>query len=58
METTSNKWFWPVIGIIVLITIAAIIYCNKKEKSIVSPSDPSDDLGVIDQIPSLQNVIS
>lgn len=44
METINQipKWFWIALGIIVLATIASIMYCNSRSKQIAS--DVSDSL--------------
>jgi len=55
------KWFWVVLGVIVIAVIAGIMYYNNKNKiattedKIATTEDES--LTVIDQIPSLTNIL-
>lgn len=63
MEPTPAfpKWFWISIGVIILATIIAVIYCNRKAKQVVStlPVNSTDNSAtVIDEVDSLNNILS
>lgn len=69
MEPTTSlpKWFWISLLVIALVTIVAIMYCNKKTKQKASAvadsfisnntNESDQNLNVIDQIDSLSNVM-
>lgn len=68
METLSQipKWFWIAIGAIVIVTIVAVVYCNKS--SITNEAQLKENLGnsltsksgedVFDSIAALQNMMN